>query len=590
MESDCLITQAGEAIRNDPSTIMPRWAALVGEYEALRDALQDHTRQPHWPGVAPYIAMLKTEASLAEKAIKQERLDAEATSDAGGSNNKDSSKISFAMSQAFTNIAARETMWRIVKTSPGGILALDRKFPKSAVKAAAVELSETSLRKGRRYRRWGSVGGMNANGSRSDGVFVNAVVDDGFEWLRVLTLTTQQLLVTMAENGWEWGEDSDDDLDEDGIHSGDESTESYGVNKATARALSKLEDIADIPLVETILDLVDVARENRSRGAYPHICVVLTRIDDESSVKGASEVARFLRVLRDGLTALASTFDHDIDGNYLRATVHTSRSKRAVAQCPSDLSTALQSLMPDISNRLTPTLNIDTSILIALASDISHKPVEIRSWFPHQRVDEITHERKKPGQMLQSLCDVMRGHKLVCTREAASAFRAMVRDMGQVSEKKRAALLVWGCDGEIGVATDKEPGPRDALVAQFRALTLHPTYVPDDLMLPITVIDEAWNTEHIKHVTANLSACRSKMPAIACNVAQEMNASPPTLSVFFYGWSLGHTTITTNSTARNKITRLLEKHRTSSREANPHVWLSRPVRSLNGTNPRGPDE
>lgn len=65
-----------------------------------------------------------------------------------------------------------------------------------------------------------------------------------------------------------------------------------------------------------------------------------------------------------------------------------------------------------------------------------------------------------------------------------------------------------------------------------------------------------------------------------------MNDTHPTLAVFFYGWAMGYTTITTNLAARNRITRLLETYRLSSLEKVPLVWVCRTARSLNGTNPR----
>lgn len=604
MESDCLKTDRVTApsavapatttppVDDSPAGLVARWTTLIAEYEAFQEALRVCVRQPYWPGVRPYISMLQIEARAADKLLE------------GVYDSDDKRRGELRL--AVTNLAAKEGMWRIIKTCRG-VLALERRFPKPvATTTATTEDGTTSSKasvsdaraawstaQARKKKRYNVVGA----GSRTEGVFVNAVVDNGRAWLRVLTTTSAQLLMEMAENGWEWGltEESDVESEED-----------------------ELEDIAEMSLVELALDLVEAAHANRYRGAYPRIDILLTRIDEaadgleeldgttstedtERKKRESAELARYLGKVRRGLAARAARLPPDIDGHRLQIDIHSARAPRTTTLPPSDLQVTLQRLLPDVSDRLTPTLNIDTSILIALTSDITHSSVAVKDWHPAQRVEEIGREAKRPGQVLRSLmADALHGHRLVCTREAAQAFRVMVNDMAQPSEQERARLLLGEGDA-VGI-------DQPTLVSRYRALSTYPDAVPDDLMLPIAVETESWSLDKIRTVSgfsssndpslhpllSSLSLSpqspgpppRPALPTVAHRIASDMNDTHPTLAVFFYGWAMGYTTITTNLAARNRITRLLETYRLSSLEKVPLVWVCRTARSLNGTNPR----
>ncbi|KAL1895588.1 hypothetical protein Sste5346_005057 [Sporothrix stenoceras] len=560
------------AVDDSPPGLVARWAVLIREYEAFQDALRVRVRQPYWPGVRPYISMLQVEASQSQRLAEGRFSDQP---------DKQRGELRLAM----TTLAAKEGMWRIVKTCRG-VMALDRRFQKPTLlptEAVAARTAAVEAKK-KRYH-------VVNTGSRNEGIFVNAVVDDGRTWLRVLTTTSAQLLIEMADNGWEWGV-GEDDSDEDGDE-GD-----------------PLEDIYDMSLVEFALDLIEAAHANRFKGAYPRIDIILTRIEetadddeqDDKKKREAAEIARYLDKVRRGLKKKAASLPPDIDNQQMHIDVYTARDPRTLAQPPADLDVALQNLMPTLSDRLTPTLNIDTSILIALTSDITHSSVTPQDWFPAQRLEEIAREAKKPGDVLRSLMgDALHGRQLVCTQEAARAFRVMVSDMAQPSEQERARLLL----GE----GDKTSLSRQQLVDRYRELSSYPSAVPDDLMLPIRVETEAWDVERIRVAAGVLSSGEPAsgdkvgsaalpqspqspqsssvtLPAVTTQVVSDMTDSQPTLSVFFYGWAARQTTITTNLAARNKIARLLEKYRTSSFEEGPLVWVCRTARSLNGTNPR----
>ncbi|CAK7266406.1 hypothetical protein SEPCBS57363_002072 [Sporothrix epigloea] len=557
MESEYLIPNVSASstpcpVDDSPAGLVTRWTALINEYEAFQDALRACMRQPYWPGVRPYITMLQVEARQAERLEEKAR---------HGDHDNESWRGEYRL--AATTLAAKEGMWRIIKTSRG-VLALERRFPKPAVRCSRKKLAEGCVDK----KMMPSLAG-----SRHEGTFVNAVVDNGREWLRVLTTTSAQLISELAENGWEWGEEEEET---DG----------------------QLQDIADMSLVKMVHCLIEAAQTNRCKGAYSRICIILTRIEeaedgvelaDKEALQRGTEIARYLGRVRRGFAAYTAQLPPDIDGKHVSVSIHSAQDPRTKAQPPKDADDWLQQLLPDVADRLTATVNIDTSILISLASDITHDSVPVEPWHPPQRRDEMSREAKNPGHVLKTLMDeALRGRRLVCTKEAATAFRIMVHDMAQPSEQKRARCLLGDMSDGDGAAVD-----RMALVQQYRALSKYPDAIPDDLMLPIKVQETAWGLEEIKRASC-LSGLPSlatdslppSLPAVAYRVAQEMAGLNPTLAVFFFGWAAGHTTITTNLVARNKIAQLLERYRTSSFDRGPLVWVCRTARSLNGTNPR----
>ncbi|EFX06179.1 hypothetical protein CMQ_4248 [Grosmannia clavigera kw1407] len=545
-----------QTLSNDDATaeVLARWQTLIAEHEALRDTLREYVQQPHWPGVGPCISMLKTEAATVARLLAaRARLQAAGSRQDDGKVKPEISKEEEAVGAklAASNLSAREVAWGAIKKR-SGLLALDRRFPKMI----AGHLNDAKPAKLRG-------GGVRYSGGRTEGVFVNAVVDDGREWLRILTTTESQLLMEMAENGWEFEEREEADEDQD------------------SNANNSDLDLDHVSIVSAAIDLMQAAQANRFRGAPPRVCILLSRISEGGRTGRTADLDVLLRLFRQRVQTVGSAAG-------VAVTVH-SASSVAFTSLPPPLEVALKRLMPAITaiggDGLSSTLNIDTSILIALASDITHGPVTVESWHPRQRVDEITRETEKPGDVLRRLLnDVLRGRRLVCTREAALAFRNMVRGMGQQTEKARAAVLVG--DEEAGNGTYGHQNSHSlGLLSTYRGLSSYPDVIPDDLHLPITVVADDWDVVRILRAVDEES-----LPAAAAAVVHEMTAvlptAVPTLAVFFYGWASHHATITTNMAAKNRIERLLEQFRTSPDEDGPAVWVCRSVRSLNGTNPR----
>jgi hypothetical protein len=79
---------------------------------------------------------------------------------------------------------------------------------------------------------------------------------------------------------------------------------------------------------------------------------------------------------------------------------------------------ARDSMAPDLFDGFSNTLNIDTTVLLAFVSDLSHDNVETKDWHQPMVAHQIRMERN--DQMLPSLLWPACGsRKLVCTREAA---------------------------------------------------------------------------------------------------------------------------------------------------------------------------
>jgi hypothetical protein len=79
---------------------------------------------------------------------------------------------------------------------------------------------------------------------------------------------------------------------------------------------------------------------------------------------------------------------------------------------------AQERMVPDPYDGFSDTLNVDTTLLLAFASDLSHDSVESKDW--HHNMISYQIKMEKVDQMLPSLLWPACGsRKLVCTREAA---------------------------------------------------------------------------------------------------------------------------------------------------------------------------
>ncbi|TDZ27903.1 hypothetical protein C8035_v008692 [Colletotrichum spinosum] len=374
-------------------------------------------------------------------------------------------------------------------------------------------------------------------GSRNS-VFVSAIVENGHEWLRVLSTAERALLVQMAEADFPW-----DEPDQDG-----DDTELKDVLG---------DDDSQIEVVKSARQLLAAAHE--IHGGYQHrIRIVLPNISRGKE----PAIDRLLR----GVESLG-----DESFSVVLECVEDTR------QMPLPIDEAIRNLLShgNIANTppLTPLLNVDTSILVAMTTDISHEHGDQRRWRP-KILEDVADEAENGPRLIKSLYPKTRGHTLVCTREAADTCLRMVYDASTDAEIARVEILL-GQETRRGKADDKmgflnrildqshwppvgyadaiSEARRQRLIAELAKLSCHE--VPEDLQLPIRIIED-FRREHIPQEVA-----KGTLPRVALLVEPTLNDT--NASSFMFGWKTRNTTITCNRHAVRKLGNLVQKLRWS---------------------------
>ncbi|KAK2020659.1 hypothetical protein LX32DRAFT_647177 [Colletotrichum zoysiae] len=369
-------------------------------------------------------------------------------------------------------------------------------------------------------------------------VFVSAIVENGHEWMRVLSTTEKALLVQMAEADFPWDDPDDEDDDVE-----------------LAEVLEDEE--TQIEVLKCVKQLLSAARD--IHGGYRHrIRIVLPNIHRGR----VPAIDRFLK-------GVANLGDEAISLDLECA--EESQTP------PPPLKTAISNLLSPGDNTnapsLTPVLNIDTSILVALTTDISHNHSSKRKWRP-KILEDVTDEAEHGPRLPKSLYPVLRGRTLVCTREAAETCLRMVYDASTESEVARVEILL-GQETPRGKQDDKmaflervlrqdgwpleekdaesTEGRRRRLVSELQELSCHK--VPDDLQLPIRIMEDFRR----KHVEGEV--LKGTLPKVVLAVEPTLNET--NCSSFLFGWKTGHTTITCNRHAVRRLSNLVKKMRWS---------------------------
>ncbi|KAI1082905.1 hypothetical protein F5B20DRAFT_530793, partial [Whalleya microplaca] len=209
-------------------------------------------------------------------------------------------------------------------------------------------------------------------------------------------------------------------------------------------------------------------------------------------------------------------------------------------------------MAPNPKANFSNILNIDTSLLVALASDFSHTTVVKQPWFSHSHNDHADLESKE--SMLSLLYPVIGDHELVCTQEAADTFMHIVDTLATESEKARAYLLLQA----------DPPKSQQQRIEELRRLSKHE--VPACLQLPIHIVD------------MNEDGCQERFTdAVKKTLEPVLN---PGRSVFSYGWASGRTTLTSNAVAIKQLEKDLEKLPDLGGLPWPSIWAfptSRPL-------------
>lgn len=342
----------------------------------------------------------------------------------------------------------------------------------------------------------------------------------------------QTMVDIVAQNGLEWVKVSSTtekriiwDLAKAG-YAGSSSDEEY----------SEEDDELDDPvgLLNQVKSLVKAAGTARIRYQHPSVRLVLPRI--------GADIPKQVRQVLDQIRALGVTVQ----------TAEDMPKSQPVAE-------VFPLLAADRFTSFSETINLDCTILLAFVSDLSHGRVEPQDWHNKDIARQIRLEVE--DQLLpSSLWPACSDRKLVCTREAADRMHDIVNLVGTDTEKKRAALLIHG--GREG----QEHLTREKCIEEFQKLSDY--QIPTDWNVPVTVADFDFDA-----LKASLPPMAREVETILISINQ---------SVFFYGWSAGLTTLSSNGSVAKAIEAKIEENRVHDDDAGPDIWLCSTSRSLVG--------
>ncbi|KAK2744384.1 hypothetical protein FQN57_004279 [Myotisia sp. PD_48] len=453
-----------------------------------------------------------------------------------------------------SNLPFFAAVWRVAKTSTTGLVAFNKRFyyggsgtanqPRGEIEMDFQGLDVTDGPDQLEYE----CGSSRHTTPRKRSVFVDIVADNGEEWVKVSTVTPSRLLFELAEQGWEvdWSSDSEgQDEDED---------EGGGSTPETKTADYESEDQESaIELIRLAYEMKKAQAAVRVRYKHPRIRFVLPKIEEGQ----ISEVDRIVRKIRRiGIAVQCGDIGSLPEPNSNDSEIE------AYAVAPS-LQSTFTTLLPDPFPDITPTLNVDCTLLLALVSDLSHVRNLPCSPAYHAAINrQIEVEAERP-LMLTSLWPAIGDRELVCTQEAAKRMHEIVRTIGTDQEKERAKLLMGETD---------QPLDRATIISRFQELSGYT--VPLDWKLPVRIvgaqqeIEQAWEN--------------GRLPNISRKIAQDLH-SDINRSVFLYGWASGLMTISSNRTVVRQIEALVEEYRADDDlVCGPKVWLCDTARSLIG--------
>lgn len=334
------------------------------------------------------------------------------------------------------------------------------------------------------------------------GPTIDAVVENGVEWFKVLTVNEKKLHIQMAEEGWHPDDSSDDSSDE----SDDEDS--------------------GIQLIKITNELVKAARLNRCNTRIPRIRLVLPNLTQGR--------AKAIDKLLDRTRALGTSNREEGDVEVLIDCANSDFMKKPIPP----LEQVFENMFRDTAqDRLTSTLNLELTIILSLVSDIAHDEVQPQEWYSRQTLSHIEDELHAPGVRLQGVYSALRGRRLECTREIAREVRNVVDDLGTDTTKARTMLwfgrrsmkegfdtprsqLAVPCSDQNG-STKSEVAEGDAererLVSELRKLSKYP--VPEDLQLPIQIVGE----DEFDHENYHALIEAGKLPPVAAQVWEKLD-------------------------------------------------------------------
>ncbi|KAI5807056.1 hypothetical protein EDC01DRAFT_724869 [Geopyxis carbonaria] len=404
------------------------------------------------------------------------------------------------------NLPYLEALWAAAKSTTG-ITALCKTFGITEQEGAREGQGE-----GRRGRR------------KKSSVTVDVVAQNGLQWIKVSLLTERRLLFELAKAGWEGGYDSDD-----------------SAASASAAPLAT----SSLSLTTLTATLVRAAAQHRVQYLHPTIHLLLPNLHPSPDTP---ELNAFLTTL----TSL---------GAHIQCGTSPLLVPRSIPDLVADLSSpSTRRVAP-----LTDPLNLDTTILLALVSDISCTAAVPHEPRFHPAILKQLALEAAAAMLPTHLWPVLAGHRLVCTSAARARFDEIVSIVGSETERARAAALVEVLRPRKAAAAP--PMSADERCAAFQALCVHPLPAAG-LALPITTLDEEEEGEEGEGQAEGQAEVRRRVAAKLSSVNR---------SVFMAGWRKGLTTVSSNRGVAKIIEALVGEE-----EVGPDVYVVETARSLVG--------
>ncbi|WYZ38265.1 hypothetical protein EsH8_III_000179 [Colletotrichum jinshuiense] len=376
-----------------------------------------------------------------------------------------------------------------------------------------------------------------AKDGKATSAVVDLVVNGGADWVKVVTTTERRLFYEMADAGWDWEADSEDE----------------GADEAMLDILrDETED--SIEVAKFARQMMSAARTSYQDYRRPRVRILMSRISEGEN----ATVDHLLRLVR------------KMGCGDVELVVETANGPGILTDPTPPLDEAISNLVnTDYFKDFTPTLNVDCSVFMALSSDFSHMSIGpdsdlLRS--SQHRID-ATDEVENGPRLVNTLYPAIAGRTLVCTKEAADTFLKIVYEIGTDSEQARTRIIFGQADDDNddaqGPGAAEDDGKRR--VAELQRLSAYP--VPEDLRLPVRV-EGSVSWEDVQRMVA-----AGELPRVALAAGQKgsgLNAM--NVSSFLYGWRAGLTTVTSNWEAAKRLRTVVETNRVTGDEVGPHIW------------------
>jgi hypothetical protein len=436
-----------------------------------------------------------------------------------------------------SNLSFLTAVWTIAKERCPGVVSFSKRFYWDKDANKPVDGKEDKQAKP-------------PNKDKKKSAFVDIVYGNGEDWMKVSSINESRLLFEMAEKGWEL--DSDEE---------DESASLQNVQLDQAGQKKEIpidhgeggEDADQLELITMAFDMIKAARATRVRYKNPRVHIIAPKLEEGK----VPEIDRVLNIIRShGVTIECGIQIRDI---FSDDEAYDTRDPNSITE--DDL--PLSNMLPNPFERFTDVINVDCTLLLALASDLSHLKNIVPSPIFHRAIIRQIEVEDELPLLTTELWPAMVGRQLVCTQEAIKRMKEIVSTIGTETERRRTAILL----GE----GDMEGLDKDTLLRELQNVSDHS--IPDQLKLPISVVDA--------HAQIDAAMKQKKFPPIIDKIAEIL--TDINHSVFLYGWAGDIVTISSNKTVVKQIESTIEDNRGDDDTLEgPKIWICDTARSLIG--------